>query len=99
MRLSSTALLATLFSTPLLADFTCSKRDPSCLGSFYASNKDVLGTFLGDHDTVITQDDVVDRMSGNGTASCAAMTVLFARGTDEPGTHIYPIIPSLPSIS
>ena len=36
--------------------------------------------FLGDHDTVVFRNDVLK----NGS-DCAAMTVLFARGTVEPG--------------
>jgi len=48
----------------------------------------VLGTFLGDHGTVVLQNDVLKNSS-----SCAAMTVLFARGTGEPGLLSLSLLP------
>ena len=59
--------------------FFCSAPNPKCLGSFF-NDSSILNTFLGDHDTVVFQNDVLK----NGS-DCAAMTVLFARGTVEPG--------------
>jgi hypothetical protein len=40
----------------------------------------VLGTFLGDHGTVIFQNGLL-----KNTSACPAMSVIFARGTAEPG--------------
>jgi hypothetical protein len=57
----------------------CSASNPNCLGSFF-NDSSILNTFLGDHDTVVFQNDVLK----NGS-DCAAMTLLFARGTVEPG--------------
>jgi cutinase len=59
--------------------FFCPASNPKCLDSFF-NDSSILNTFLGDHDTVIFQNDVLK----NGS-DCAAMTVLFARGTLEPG--------------
>lgn len=46
----------------------------------------VLETVLGDHGTVIFQNGLLK----NRTSSCAAMSVIFARGTSEPGGFIFP---------
>jgi hypothetical protein len=59
--------------------FFCSVSNPDCLNSFF-NDSSILNTFLGDHDTVVFQNDVLKNES-----DCAAMTVLFARGTAEPG--------------
>jgi hypothetical protein len=80
--LLATLLLSLLlnFVTVVYAEpFSCSVGNPTCLDSFF-NDSSVLNTFLGDHHTVIFQNDVLK----NGS-SCAAMTVLFARGTAEPG--------------
>jgi hypothetical protein len=61
--------------------FSCSASNPACLDSFFNDSL-ILKTFLGDHDTVVFQNDILS----NGSA-CAAMTVLFARGTAEPGMY------------
>ena len=66
--------------------FFCSASDPDCLDSFF-NDSSILTTFLGDHDTVVFQNDVLK----NGSA-CAAMTVLFARGTAEPGMCVLIVI-------
>ena len=60
-------------------NFFCSASNPKCLDSFF-NESSILNTFLGDRDTVVFQNDVLK----NGS-DCAAMTVLFARGTAEPG--------------
>jgi hypothetical protein len=56
------------------------------------NNSAGLSTFLGDHNTVIFQNAVL-----KNTSTCPAMTVLFARGTLEPG--ISPLLPSSLSLS
>ncbi|KUJ10260.1 cutinase-domain-containing protein [Mollisia scopiformis] len=53
----------------------------SSLGSLLGNNTaSVLGTFLGDHGTVIFQNGLL-----KNTTACPAMSVIFARGTAEPG--------------
>lgn len=59
--------------------FSCGEDDKSCLSSFFNSSS-VLGAFLGDHGTVIFQNALV-----KNTTACPAMSVIFARGTAEPG--------------
>ena len=70
-----------MFANP--SSFSCSAGNPACLNSFF-DDSSILNTFLGDHDTVVFQNDVLKNGNGTGTG-CAAMTVLFARGTAEPG--------------
>ena len=79
-------LLATLLISTLMGigkvygdPFFCSVSNPACLDSFF-NGSSILNTFLGDNDMVAFQNDVLK----NGS-DCAAMTVLFARGTAEPG--------------
>lgn len=56
----------------------------SCLSSVLGnSTGSVLGTFLGDHGTVIFQNALV-----KNTTACPSMSVIFARGTLEPGELI-----------
>ncbi len=61
----------------------------SLLGSL-GNGSSALGAFLGDHDTVIFQNGLV-RLSStgmNGTAvTCPSLSVIFARGTLEPGMY------------
>jgi len=52
-----------------------------CQGQFF-DNSSALTAFLGDGDTVVNQNDILKN------SSCAAMTVLFARGTAEPGMRL-----------
>lgn len=59
--------------------FFCSVSNPACLDIFLNTSS-ILDTCLGDEDAVVSQNDVL--MNGS---SFAAMTVLFARGTAEPG--------------
>lgn len=72
-------LLLHFVRTAYADPFFCSASNPACLDSFF-NDSSILNTFLGDHDTVVFQNDVLKNGSG-----CAAMTVLFARGTAEPG--------------
>lgn len=58
----------------------------SLTSSLNSSEAAGLTAFLGEGDSVIFQNQVLDAL--NATDSCAAMTVLFARGTDEPGDYI-----------
>jgi len=74
-------LLAALQLPFVSASFSCPAKDPLCLDSLLGnSNSSILTTFLGDHGTVIFQNGVLKNSTG-----CATMTVLFARGTAEPG--------------
>ena len=73
-------LLAVSLSVPSTCfSFSCSGSDPQCLSSFFNSSS-ILGSLLGNDSTVSSQNGVTN----NGSA-CAAMTLLFARGTAEPG--------------
>lgn len=81
--------LIPIFSSLVAAGFfSCDGDDDKfCPSSFFGSNStlgSVLGTFLGDHGSVIFQNDLVK----NKTA-CPAMSVIFARGTLEPGTALH----------
>lgn len=73
-----TVLGARCISANLLAGFLNGYLDDK-----NGTEASVLNIFLGDHDTVIFQNDVVGNQS-----TCAAMTVLFARGTAEPGMSV-----------
>jgi hypothetical protein len=71
--------LFTFLSAVVLASFSCPAKESLCLESFL-NNSSVLNTFLGDHGTVIFQDDLLQN-----TTACPAMSVIFARGTAEVG--------------
>lgn len=59
------------------------------LSTFLNDSSSALQAILDDHGTVIFQNDILK--NGNGTAgSCPKMTVLFARGTVEPGWSFLP---------
>jgi hypothetical protein len=72
-------LLYPILAVPAFYFSSCPAKNPLCLDSFF-NNSSILSAFLGDHGTVIFQDGVLSNNS-----SCAAMAVLFARGTAEPG--------------
>ncbi|TVY65673.1 Cutinase, partial [Lachnellula suecica] len=72
-----------LFSVSQASLFSCSKSEEGCLSSFLNASS-VLETFLSDAKAVVVKNDILK--NGNGTAAaCPKMTVLFARGTSEPG--------------
>jgi hypothetical protein len=62
----------------VLSSFSCPGSDSRCLDSFF--NSSALGAFLGDDGTVIFQNGLL-----KNTSACPAMSVIFARGTLEPG--------------
>lgn len=61
------------------ASFSCPLAAPLCLDSVFNSSA-VLGAFLGDQGTVIFQNELL-----KNTTICPVMSVIFARGTAEPG--------------
>ncbi|KAN0104468.1 Cutinase domain containing protein [Hyaloscypha variabilis] len=63
----------------IIASFSCPASVPLCLESFFNTSS-VLGTFLGDYGTVIFQNGLL-----KNTSACPSMSVIFARGTAEPG--------------
>jgi hypothetical protein len=65
----------------VLSSFSCPGSDLRCLDSFF--NSSALGAFLGDDGTVIFQNGLL-----KNTSACPAMSVIFARGTLEPGMFL-----------
>jgi hypothetical protein len=88
MHLFSSSRSLFLSIIPLLLSFiqltlstSCPAKNPFCELSSLVNDSSILQTFLGEHDTVVFQDGVL-----GGNKTCKAMTVLFARGTAEPGS-------------
>jgi hypothetical protein len=76
--------LFTFLPVVVIASFSCPAKEALCLASFL-NNSSVLSTFLGDHGTVIFQNDLLQN-----TTACPAMSVIFARGTAEVGEWCLP---------
>jgi len=72
-------ILFTFLRALVIASFSCPAKETLCLESFL-NNSVILNTFLGDHGTVIFQNDLVQNVT-----ACPAMSVIFARGTAEFG--------------